>query len=159
MHNHIARLVFIFFILCNANAVLAEDAVDIKFADLPDAVKTTALQTVEMSRISKVTRISDNQTVKFRIETDKVENSKNFIYRVVVMADNGKIMKLTQEVPYFTLSYPQMQAIEKRYPGIKVKELESVETRHYHVLAEVNGQPLKFRFYDNGAIEETDDGQ
>ena len=71
-----------------------------------------------------------------------------------MIANNGKIMKLSHEVPYYALSYPQMQAIEKRYPGIAVSETESVETHYFDVVGKVNGQPVKFRLQEDNQIEE-----
>lgn len=61
---------------------------------------------------------------------------------------------MTQEVPYFALSFAQMQEIEKRFPEIKVNEVEATEIHYFDVLGEVNSQNIKFRIFDNGAIEE-----
>ncbi len=154
MHNKIALLALSCFILFSANTVWAEDEVEIKFEALPDAVKKTVLDYMEKKRISKITKISDKNHVKFELETDKTENKKDIIAQDIVIASSGKIMKLTQQVPYFALPFEQMNEIEKRYPGIKVNELESVQFYYFDVLGEVNGQKIKFRLYANGAIEE-----
>ncbi len=154
MHHKIAQFILLFFILYSGKTVLAEEAVEIKFEALPDAVKKTALDSIERKQISKITKINDNENVKYKIETDNTKNKKDLVFRVIVIANNGKIMKLTKEVPYFALSFEQMQEIEKRYPEIKVNELESVEIHYFDVLAEVKGQQIKFRLFENGAIEE-----
>jgi len=63
-------------------------------------------------------------------------------------------MKLSQEVPYFSLPFEQMKEIEKRYPQIKVDEVESIQTHYFDVLGTANNQKIKFRLFANGAIEE-----
>ncbi|MGD0958418.1 MAG: hypothetical protein ABSB19_01285 [Methylomonas sp.] len=154
MPDKIAKLILLFLILYACKSVFAEEAIEIKFEALPDAVQKTALGSIERKRIGKITKISENENVKYKIETDKLENKKDLVFQIIVIANNGKIMKFTKEVPYFTLSFEQMQAIEKQYPGIKVNELESVEIHYFDVLAEVKGQEIKFRFFENGAMEE-----
>jgi hypothetical protein len=154
MRNKIALLTLLFFILFSGNSVWAEETVEIQFAALPDAVKKTALDYMEKQRITKITKISEKDHVKFEIETDKTENNKDIIAQDIVIASSGKIMKLIQEVPYFVLSFVQMNEIEKHYPGIKVNELESVQIHYFDVLGAVNGQNIKFRLFANGAIEE-----
>jgi hypothetical protein len=154
MHKKIALLTLLCFILFSGSTVWAEDVDEIKFEALPDVVKKTALAFMEKNRITKITKISDKDHVKFELETDKTENSKDIISQDIVIANSGKIMKLTQQVPYFALPFEQMNEIEKRYPGIKVNELESVQIHYFDVLGDVNGQKIKFRLFANGAIEE-----
>lgn len=154
MHKKIALLTLLCSILFSGSFVWAEETAEIKFEALPDAVKKTALDYMEKNRITKITKISDKDHVKFEIETDKTENNKDIIAQDIVIASSGKIMKLTQEVPYFALPFEQMNEIEKRYPGIKVNELESVQIQYFDVLGAVNGQNIKFRLFANGAIEE-----
>jgi hypothetical protein len=154
MRNKTALLALFCFTLFSGHAVWADESIDIPFDALPDAVKNTVLDAMVKKSITKIMKISDKDHVKFEIQTDKTENKKDVIAQDIVIAGNGKIMKLTQEVPYFALPFEQMNEIEKRYPGIKVNELESVEVHYFDVLGEVNGQNIKFRMFANGAIEE-----
>lgn len=130
------------------------DGNEIKLADLPDAVRKAAIDNMEANQIGKISRLDDNGHVQYRVEADSSESGKSLVSRVLWIAENGKLMRMAQEVPYFTLSYQQMQTIENRYPGIRVKELEEVDTRYYQVQAENNGQPLRFKFYEDGRMEE-----
>jgi hypothetical protein len=152
MPNKIALLVF--YTLFSCNTVFAEEAVEIPFETLPDTVKKTTLDYMEKQRITKITSISDEGHVKFEIETDKAENNKDIIAQDIVTSSDGKIMKLSQEVPYFSLPFEQMEEIEKRYPKIKVDEVESVQVHYSDVLGTVNGQKIKFRLFANGAMQE-----
>ncbi len=152
MRNKIALLTC--FILFSCNTVFAEEVIEIQFGALPDAVKKTATAYMEKQRITKITKISDQEHVKFEIETDKTENNKDIIAQDIVISSDGKIMKLSQEVPYFSLPFEQMKEIEKRYPQIKVDEVESIQINYFDVLGTVNGQKIKFRLFANGAIEE-----
>jgi len=127
---------------------------EISFDALPEAVKTSALQIIEKKAISKVTQINENNLIRFDIEADKTENKQEVTSWDVIIASNGKIMRITKQVPYYTLSYPQMQEIEKRYPGIKVSEVESVDIHYFDVAGEVDGKPANFRLYEDGLIEE-----
>lgn len=154
MNNKIALFTLLYFISFSCNTVLAEEVVEIQFKALPDAVKKTASEYMEKQRITKITKISDKDHVKFNIQTDKTENNKDVVSQDIVIANTGKIMKLVQQVPYFSLPFEQMNEIEKRYPGIKVDEVESVQIQYFDVLGEVNGQKIKFRIFANGAIEE-----
>lgn len=154
MNNKIALLTLIFYLLYPANIAWSEEAVDIKFEALPDAVKKTVLNYVEKQFITKITKITDKGHIKFKVEADKNENKMDTIAQDIVIADNGKVMQSNREVPYFTLSFEQMQEIEKRYPDIKVDEVESVEIHYLDVLGKMNGQPIQLRIFENNAIEE-----
>ena len=154
MHFKIALFILLSFILFSGNAVFAEEVVPIQFGKLPDAVKKAASFFIQKQRITKITKISDGDHVKFMIESDQVENKKNIVAQNLVIASNGKIMKLAQQIPYFSLPFEQMNEIEKRYPGIKVDEVESVQIHYSDVLGTASGKKIKFRIFANGAIEE-----
>ncbi|MGR8930196.1 MAG: hypothetical protein ACU836_06095 [Gammaproteobacteria bacterium] len=133
---------------------LAAELTEVPFDSMPDAVKATLLTLVDKAHVSKISKISDDNSLRFEIEADKTDNQKPVVALDIVIADNGKIMKLAREVPYFVLSYPLMQTIENRYPGIKVSEVESIETHFFDVTAELDGQAIKFRLQENGQIQE-----
>lgn len=132
----------------------AADITTITFDNLPDAVKSTAISLIDEKQISKLSKIDDNGFVSYEIEADKTENNKPVTSWNIVIANNGKVMKLAKEVPYYALTYPQMQAVEKRYPGIKVTEAESVDIHFYDIIGDINGQPVQFRLYEDGVIED-----
>lgn len=136
------------------NTTQAAEISEITFEKLPDAVKSTVLGLIEQKQISKISKIDDKGLIRFELEADKTENNKPVTSWDIVVANNGRLMKLAKEVPYYALTYPQMQAIEKRYPGIKVTEAESVDIHFFEVIGDIDGQPVKFRFYEDGAIED-----
>ncbi|WAR44348.1 hypothetical protein [Methylomonas rapida] len=147
-------LIYLFALCLLSHGALAATLSEVPFDSLPDAVKTTALNIIDKPNISKVSKIDDNGLVRFEIEADKTENNRPVVSWDVVIAVNGKIMKLAKEVPFFELSYPQMQAMEQRYPGIKVIEAESVDLHFLDVIGTVDGQDIKLRLYEDGLIEE-----
>jgi hypothetical protein len=157
MSKKIALSSLVYIVCAIQNIVFAEELVQIQFGALPDAVKSAVSGYVDKQRISKVSKIStDGAYVKFEIETDKIENNKTVLSQDILIASSGKIIKLTQEVPYFALPFEQMNEIEKRYPGIKVNEVESVQINYFDVLGAVKGEKVKFRIYANGVIEPID---
>lgn len=139
--------------LLGANAKAAE-VVEVSFDALPEAVKTTTLGIIDKQSISKISQVNDNNLIRFELEADKTENDKSVTRLDLVIAANGKLMKLAREVPYYSLTYPQMQAIEKRYPAIKVTEAESVDIHFFDVVGDMAGKPVKFRLYEDGLIED-----
>jgi hypothetical protein len=141
-------------VLLRANSALAGDIIDVQFDALPAAVKTTVLGILQQKEISKISQINDNGLLRFEIEADKTENNKAVTNWQLVVADNGKLMKLAKQVPYYTLTYPQMQIVEKRYPHIKVTEAESVDIHFFELIGNVDGKAVKFRLYEDGLIEE-----
>ncbi len=147
-------LMALFMALFPATRLLAGEIIEVQFDALPDSVKNAALAIIDKRNISKISQIDSNNLIKYRIEVDKAENNKEVTSWDIEIASNGKIMKLAKEVPYYTLSYPQMQEIEKRYPGIKVIEAEAVDIHFYDVIGDVNGKTVNFRFYENGLIED-----
>lgn len=147
-------LIYLFALCLPSHGAFAATLSEVPFDSLPDAVKTTALSIIDKPNISKVSKIDDNGLVRFEIEADKTENNRPVVSWDVVIAVNGKIMKLAKEVPFFELSYPQMQALEQRYPGIKVTEAESVDLHFLDVIGTVDGQDIKLRLYEDGLIEE-----
>lgn len=140
-------------ILFQIKWVLAAEITEIPFDALPEAVKSTTLSIIDKQNISKISKITENNLLRFEIEADKTENNQEVITWDLVIAANGKIMKLAKEVPFYQLTYPQMQALEQQYPGIKVIELESVDIHFYDVVGTVNGQNIKLRLYEDGLIE------
>ena len=141
-------------ILLTGKTPLAAEVAELPFDSLPEAVKTSVLNYVEKQRINKISQITDGNLVRFEIEADKTQNNKEVTALKLALAENGKIMKVSKEVPYYALSYPQMQAIEKQYPGIKVTEAEAVETHYFEIVGNVNGQAVKFRLQENSAVED-----
>lgn len=153
MFNHKSLTVSMLVCLLGTNANAAE-VVDVSFDALPAAVKTTALGIIDKQAISKISQVNDNNLIRFELEADKTENDKSVTSLDLVIAANGKLMKLAREVPYYALTYPQMQAIERRYPGIKVTEAESVDIHFFDVVGDMAGKPVQFRLYEDGLIEE-----
>lgn len=147
-------LIAVLIVLFQLKCALAAEIVDIKFDALPEAVKKTTLAIIDQKDISKLSQINDNNLIRFEIEADKTENNKEVVSLDLVIASNGKLMKLAKQVPYYSLTYPQMQEIEKRYPGIKVTEAESVDLHFYDVVGNINGQAVNFRLYEDGLIED-----
>lgn len=153
MFNHKSLTVSMLVCLLGTNANAAE-VVDVSFDALPAAVKTTALGIIDKQAISKISQVNDNNLIRFELEADKTENDKSVTSLDLVIAANGKLMKLAREVPYYALTYLQMQAIERRYPGIKVTEAESVDIHFFDVVGDMAGKPVQFRLYEDGLIEE-----
>ena len=139
---------------CIFTTAFAVETSVISFDALPAAVKASALKFVDQKAITKITQINENNLIRFDIEADKTENNKDVTSWDVIIATNGKVMRVSKQVPYYTLTYPQMQEIEKRYPGIKVTEVESIDIHYLDVVGEVDGQSTNFRLYEDGLIEE-----
>lgn len=153
MSNKISLFTTLLVCLLGTHAKAAE-VVDISFDALPEAVKSTTLGITDKTSISKISQVNDNNLIRFELEADKTENDKSVTKLDLVIAANGKLMKLAREVPYYSLTYPQMQQIEKRYPGIKVTEAESVDIHFFDVVGDMAGKPIKFRLYEDGLIED-----
>ncbi|OAI16351.1 hypothetical protein A1359_08395 [Methylomonas lenta] len=147
-------LIALLMVLFHLNTAVAAEITQVKFDSLPEAVKKTTLAIIDQKDISKLSQINDNNLIRFEIEADKTENNQDVVALELVIASNGKLMKLAKEVPYYALSYPQMQEIEKRYPGIKVTEAESVDLHFYDVVGNINGLAINFRLYEDGLIED-----
>lgn len=147
-------LIALLMVLFHLNTAVAAEITPVKFDSLPEAVKKTTLAIIDQKDISKLSQINDNNLIRFEIEADKTENNQDVVALELVIASNGKLMKLAKEVPYYALSYPQMQEIEKRYPGIKVTEAESVDLHFYDVVGNINGLAVNFRLYEDGLIED-----
>jgi len=152
--SHSKRILAFIALQCFLTTAVAAEMSEISFDALPEAVKASTLKIIDKKAISKVTQISDNGLIRFDIEADKTEDNKEVTSWDVIVASNGKIMRITKQVPYYTLTYPQMQEVEKRYPGIKVTEVESVDIHYFDVVGEVNGQATNFRLYEDGLIDE-----
>ncbi len=131
----------------------------VKFDSLPDAVQKTALSFFNAKNITQITKISDEGHIRFKLESNKTFNKKNFIAKEVVLANNGKIIKLTREVPYFALSSDLMNEVEKHFPDIKVNQVESVQYHYFDISGELNGQKTQFRMYEDGSITQTQQEQ
>ena len=147
-------LIALLMVLFHLNSAVAAEITQVQFDSLPEAVKKTTLAIIDQKDISKLSQINDNNLIRFEIEADKTENNQDVVSLELVIASNGKLMKLAKQVPYYALTYPQMQEIEKRYPGIKVTEAESVDLHFYDVIGNFNGQAVNFRLYEDGLIED-----
>ncbi len=147
---------FSLLILCfifSTMPIFGKEVEVIKFESLPDVVKKTASSFFNIKNITKITKISDEEEhIRFNLESDKTFNKKGFIAKEIILANNGKIIKLVREVPYFALSSNLMNEIQKKFPDIKVNEVESVQYHYFDVSGELNGQKTQFRLYEDGTI-------
>lgn len=139
------------FLLCSAFSlsVLAEDAKEISFAQLPAAVQKSVLTEVAKNNITKVELIHEEETTKYEIES-----KANGVAKDVTLASNGSIIEIEQGSSLSQLSPSALQAIKHDYPDLKVDEIESVQTFYTSVEGTVKGKKVAFKILATGDIED-----
>jgi hypothetical protein len=150
---------WIIFSLISSVTIAAEERSTIKFNDLPGVVRTTVANFIDQNTITRIEKVTDTGYVKFEIISTKTVNNKDFIDTDMIVAADGAIIKMAKEVPYFDIPFPIMNKLSKLYPNLKVDEVESVQTRYFHLTGKNNGQSVNLKIDDDGEIKDIADGQ
>lgn len=150
---------WIIFSLISSVTIAAEERSTIKFNDLPGVARTTVANFIDQNTITRIEKVTDTGYVKFEIISTKTVNNKDFIDTDMIVAADGAIIKMAKEVPYFDIPFPIMNKLSKLYPNLKVDEVESVQTRYFHLTGKNNGQSVNLKIDDDGEIKDIADGQ
>jgi hypothetical protein len=143
----------VFLSLISSATFAAEERSDITFDALPEAVRNTVSHFIDKANITKIEQVTDDGYVKFEIESTKTVDNKEFTATDMTVAADGDIMKLAKEAPAFAIPFPIMKQVNQRYPGLKVDEVEIIQTRYFIMKGNTDGQPVKLKIYDDGTIQ------
>ncbi|MEF3075252.1 hypothetical protein V2P20_09460 [Methylobacter sp. Wu1] len=144
----------IMFSLISIVALAAEERTEIEFNALPEAVRNTVSRIIEQKDITSIARIADDGYVKFEIKSTKTVNNKDFIETDMIVAADGEMMKMAKEAPLFDIPFPVMTQVNRRYPNLKVDEVEIVKTRYFLLTGKIDGRPVNLKINDDGEIQE-----
>lgn len=153
------KLTLIIFSLISTATFAAEERSEIKFDTLPEAVRNTVSHVIDQKNITQIEKVSDNGYVKFEVKSTKTVNNKDLVDTDLTIASDGEIMTLAKEAPVFNIPFPVMNKLTQRYPGLKVDEVQIVQTRYFLLTGKTNGQALNLKVYDDGDIEEISSDQ
>ncbi|MDO9161959.1 MAG: hypothetical protein Q8N35_09610 [Methylococcaceae bacterium] len=156
---HYKKIGCIVFSLISPLAFAVEQRAAIKFNALPEAVRITVSNSMAQDSISNIEKVTDTGYVKFEIVSTKTVNNKTLIDTDMIVAADGAIIKMTKEAPYFDIPFPVMNQLNQRYPNLKVDEVESVQTRYFHLTGKNNGQSINLKIFDDGEIQDLTVGQ
>ncbi len=137
-----------------ASVFAGEQRSDIKFDALPESVRDTVSHFIKPDNITKIERVTAGDHVKYEVTSDKTVANKNFLDVDMTVAADGGIMKISKEVPVFNIPFPLMQQVNRRYPGLKVDEVEVVQVRHFLLQGNTDGKPVNLQIFDDGTIRE-----
>lgn len=153
--KNIRHGLFIFSLAAVATVAFAkEERNDIKFEAMPESVRATVSNFIKADNITKIEQVSDDGHIKFEITSNKTVGNKEFTDMAMTVATDGEIMKISKEVPVFKIPFPIMQEINRQYPGLKVNEVEIVQTRHFLLQGNKEGQPVNLKIFDDGTIRD-----
>ena len=144
----------IIFSLISTVAIAAEDRSEMKFEAMPEAVRNTVAHFINQDNITKIEKVVDNGYVKFDVKSTKTVNNKDLLEADMTVAADGEIMKIAKEAPIFAVPFPVMQKVNQKYEGLKVDEVEIVQTRYFLLTGEAGGQPVNLKIFDDGDIQE-----
>jgi hypothetical protein len=135
-------------------SVLAEDAKEINFDQLPVAVQKSVLNEVAKNNITKVELIHEEEATKYEIES-----KTNGVAKDVTLASNGSIIEIEQGSSLSQLSPSALEAIKHDYPDLKIDEIESVQSFYTAVEGTVKGKKVAFKVLATGDIEGDDNSK
>ena len=136
-----------------ATLAAAEERYEIKFDALPEAVRNTVSHFIDQKNITQIEQVTDDGYVKFEIKSTKTSGNKEFTATDMTVASDGEIMTLAKEVPAFAIPFPVMKQVNQQFPGLKVDEVEIVQTRYFLLKGKANGQAVNLKIYDDGNVQ------
>ena len=145
--------------LLSTSAVAAEERSEMKFDALPEAVRNTVSHFIDQKNITQIEQVTDDGYVKFEIKSSKTVENKEFVDTDMTVAADGEIMSIAKLAPEFAIPFPVMKQVVQRYPGLKVDEVEIVQTRYFLLTGKANGQSVNLKIYDDGVIQEIPSAQ
>lgn len=143
-------------ILCSvsAAALATEQRSEIEFDAMPEAVRNTVSRFIDQNTITRIQEVTDDGYVSFEIKSTKTVGDKEFVATDMTVATDGEIMRLAKEAPAFAIPFPVMKRVNQQYPGLKVDEVEIVQTRYFILKGKADGRTVNLKIYDDGAVHE-----
>tara|TARA_R110001592_G_scaffold123666_2_gene331852 strand:+ start:3771 stop:4241 length:471 start_codon:yes stop_codon:yes gene_type:complete len=148
MINLYKTITFLLFSAFSLSA-LAENTKEIHFKQLTPSVQREILKHVSVHSIKKIEVIHDENTTKFEIES--IQDGLN---KDITLSKHGAIIEIEQSSSLNKLSTSALQAIKHDYPGLKIAEIESVQTFYTAIEGTVKGKNVAFKVFSSGDIED-----
>ncbi|MGH7245187.1 MAG: hypothetical protein ACREJD_17375 [Phycisphaerales bacterium] len=126
----------------------ADDEVEIKFTDAPEAVRAAALKLTTEANITKVTKESDDGVTTFEVEfkDGAAMSSANF-------TSAGDILETERGIPADRLPAAAAAALTKAHPGVAFGNVSLVTKTYYEVEVTKNGKKHEVKVTAAGEIE------
>lgn len=127
----------------------AAEKVEIDFSQLPLAVQETALGYTKQESITHVEATKGEENTIYELEM-----IINGVSTDVTVTQDGSVLEIGKAAKVYQLSTEARRAIEKNYPGIKVTQIESVQSFYTAIEGTVDGRNVQFNIFATGDIED-----
>ena len=126
----------------------ADDEGSIKFADVPEAVRSAILKLTPEKSVKKIAREGADGMTVYAVEYDA-----KGIASSVDLSEKGIVMELEKEIKASELPEPAMTALKKKYPDAKTEVVRSVQAFFYEAEIITGGTKHEVKLYSSGKIE------
>lgn len=122
----------------------------VKLKELPEAVRETVNKNALGAKIGKIERVEESDGVTFEVEMKTPNGSKD-----ILVAENGTLLEVEEEISLAAVGTTARLAIEKAAEGGKVKKVETVKDgtgtlKYYEADIEVNGKKSEIKISPDG---------
>ena len=123
----------------------------IDLAEAPEAVREIILKSVGNNPIKEVEVEIEDGVAKY-----EVEYMVNGVEHGVECSATGEILELEHVIDVKSLPAAALRAINEKYPGAAIKEVEAVQVFFYEVEFLHNGKKREIKVFATGDIEDED---
>ena len=125
-----------------------EKADTIALDAVPACVSKAAAQYLATADTKEAKKIVEEGIVKYEVMGGKDKEDVE-----VTLTANGEVLKVTRNMDTEKLPVAMVAAIQKDYPGVKLRKVESVQRFYYEVDAVVDSKHREFKAMASGDIE------
>ena len=129
-----------------------EKADTIALDAVPACVSKAAAQYLATADTKEAKKIVEEGIVKYEVMGGKDKEDVE-----VTLTANGEVLKVTRNMDTEKLPVAMVAAIQKDYPGVKLRKVESVQRFYYEVDAVVDSKHREFKAMASGDIEDRHD--
>ena len=72
---------------------------------------------------------------------------------VYIYSNDGKLLEIERTIKYEELPEISRKTLEKKYPNLDIKMVESIQINFYEVKGKLNGKTIELRIFNDGNIE------
>ncbi len=153
MKKYYLQVIFIFTLLfvpiLNLSPEKSTPTEKITFDLLPLAIQKEFLKVADVNSITEIELEKEYEG----ISVYELETQKNGTQVVYIYSNDGTLLEIERTIQYEELPEISRKTLEKKYPNLDIKMVESIQINFYEDKGKLNGKTIELRIFNDGNIE------